>query len=409
MYRCITEIKGFLIDIDGFNEKLSEWEYFTQNYTCVFLTCDDETARMLSESYGDTSVFKIKGYERWNAPNSRVHAEVLRKMQIKATELVYISADLDFINNAMTFLGGTIWITQGINYRQTSTMPDRICKDVTTLKEYMRKGKSGFLGEMAVYPQQWNTGDAGMILPVEFNVDDQSIPLLALGRYFGYSHYMSQLHPYSSAIYLNKTGKAAGTYNKIFTTLYKLVINRLKEKHQIDGVCSVPAKPTEENRFASILQDIAQECGIENYSEKFISRRNFVPQKGLSDDKRRENVKDAFLYTGDLTGKSIVILDDVITTGATIKESIRELKRVGAEEVYVVVLAINQLAGSYWRSEWPQVSCPKCGGKMRLLINSNNGKFFYSCKTCPNTYVGFDRARDMFYDDTNNEFESEDF
>lgn len=50
-------------------------------------------------------------------------------------------------------------------------------------------------------------------MPIKFECDGHPIQLFSLGRYFGYSHYMNQLHPYSSAIYLNKQEKKKGLWH----------------------------------------------------------------------------------------------------------------------------------------------------------------------------------------------------
>lgn len=62
---------------------------------------------------------------------------------------------------------------------------------------------------------------------------------------------------------------------------------------------------------------------------------------------RRERVKKLF-YTGDadLTGKNILLCDDVMTTGSTLSECAAILKSMGAESVAAVVCAITRLRAS---------------------------------------------------------------
>lgn len=80
--------------------------------------------------------------------------------------------------------------------------------------------------------------------------DEEVFLLVSLGRYFGYNHYMSQLHPYSTAIYLNKHegGKAYGIFNLTFAKMYSLVVQNLKSLCKIDYICNVPVKPSQNNR-----------------------------------------------------------------------------------------------------------------------------------------------------------------
>jgi ComF family protein len=65
------------------------------------------------------------------------------------------------------------------------------------------------------------------------------------------------------------------------------------------------------------------------------------PQVGLNRSDRRENVRDAFAVAARdaVAGKSLLLLDDVITTGATCSEAARTLRDAGATEVSVIALA----------------------------------------------------------------------
>jgi ComF family protein len=66
-----------------------------------------------------------------------------------------------------------------------------------------------------------------------------------------------------------------------------------------------------------------------------------TPQTGLSKEKRKKNVKDAFLVVnpGRVRGQIILLVDDVFTTGHTLNECARTLKRSGARTVICLTLA----------------------------------------------------------------------
>ncbi len=101
----------------------------------------------------------------------------------------------------MGFLTGTIWITDLVEYEDASNIADLVSKDVAALYRELRGGIKGFIGETALFPGE---PFKGKLISTMLSVDEDAVPLIFLGRYFGYGHYMSQLHPYSSAIYLNK-------------------------------------------------------------------------------------------------------------------------------------------------------------------------------------------------------------
>jgi len=75
--------------------------------------------------------------------------------------------------------------------------------------------------------------------------------------------------------------------------------------------------------------------------EVLIRRRPTLPQVGLSSQERLVNVKNAFAVTApqEVNGRNIVLVDDVYTTGATIRECARVLRRAGAARLEVITVA----------------------------------------------------------------------
>jgi len=70
-----------------------------------------------------------------------------------------------------------------------------------------------------------------------------------------------------------------------------------------------------------------------------IRRQETIPQAQLSGKERRSNLKKAFDLKTQLHGKSILVVDDVFTTGSTVNECAKVLKRQGAGRVEVFTLA----------------------------------------------------------------------
>ena len=75
--------------------------------------------------------------------------------------------------------------------------------------------------------------------------------------------------------------------------------------------------------------------------------KNTVSQTHLSAEERNQNVGDAFevypLKRHLVQGKTLLIVDDVITTGSTIQSVARVLKSAGAERVIAASAAIAKL------------------------------------------------------------------
>jgi ComF family protein len=70
-------------------------------------------------------------------------------------------------------------------------------------------------------------------------------------------------------------------------------------------------------------------------------RRETQSQIGLSRHQRRENIRGAFAVTKpeDVSGREVLLVDDVFTTGTTASECSRVLRRAGASKVYVATVA----------------------------------------------------------------------
>jgi len=70
-------------------------------------------------------------------------------------------------------------------------------------------------------------------------------------------------------------------------------------------------------------------------------RRETKSQIGLSRHQRRENIRGAFVVAKpeEVNGREILVVDDVFTTGTTVSECARILRRAGAAKVYVATVA----------------------------------------------------------------------
>jgi predicted amidophosphoribosyltransferase len=72
-----------------------------------------------------------------------------------------------------------------------------------------------------------------------------------------------------------------------------------------------------------------------------VRRKETPPQTGLSAAARRRNVRDAFAVRrrAQVAGRVVVLVDDVLTTGATASACARALRDAGAAEVRVLTVA----------------------------------------------------------------------
>ena len=73
--------------------------------------------------------------------------------------------------------------------------------------------------------------------------------------------------------------------------------------------------------------------------DRLLRVRHTPPQQTLALKERRLNVRDAFAVQGAVIGESVFVVDDVMTTGSTLNEIARVLKRAGAVHVHNLIAA----------------------------------------------------------------------
>jgi ComF family protein len=93
------------------------------------------------------------------------------------------------------------------------------------------------------------------------------------------------------------------------------------------------------NQVAMIAKPLAMALNLQYAPHGLARRKETRSQVGLSHRERRENIHDAFLAWNGVAGKTIMIMDDVATTGSTLSSSADALLSAGAKEVYALTVA----------------------------------------------------------------------
>jgi len=93
------------------------------------------------------------------------------------------------------------------------------------------------------------------------------------------------------------------------------------------------------NQAAEIAKVLSRLSGIAMDARLATRIRNTAPQTALPWRERAANMRNAFVCERDLTGARVAVVDDVMTTGATLDEFARTLKRRGAAWVENWVVA----------------------------------------------------------------------
>ncbi|HTN49372.1 MAG TPA: ComF family protein [Burkholderiaceae bacterium] len=124
----------------------------------------------------------------------------------------------------------------------------------------------------------------------------------------------------------------------------RLLARRESPGERADWVLPVPLSFEREgergfNQAREIARGYARLTGVP-LGEGILWRvRHSPPRQSLAREARRRNVRGAFAVDGPIAGRSLIVVDDVMTTGSTLDEIARVLKAAGAARVVNRVVA----------------------------------------------------------------------
>jgi ComF family protein len=122
----------------------------------------------------------------------------------------------------------------------------------------------------------------------------------------------------------------------------------------LDFICPVPLHQLKKaergyNQAFYIAKGLSRQVKIP-LNAGLIKRKKFTQtQTKMNAKEREENIKDAFFIKNKnkVRGKNFLLIDDLITTGSTVKECGRVLKDSGANKVYAFSIAIPMQAEQF--------------------------------------------------------------
>ena len=112
----------------------------------------------------------------------------------------------------------------------------------------------------------------------------------------------------------------------------------------LEAVAPVPLHPSRRrergfNQAALLAERLAADRGVAVRPRWLARLRDTQPQSDLGAAERQANVRGAFEARADVAGLHVVVVDDVLTTGATVAECARALRAAGAARIGVVAVA----------------------------------------------------------------------
>ena len=135
-------------------------------------------------------------------------------------------------------------------------------------------------------------------------------------------------------------------YSYLYNFFAQIIINNCNLKNNYDIILPVPIHKKRKakrgyNQSELIAKEIAKKLNMEYYNTVLIKDINNIPQSTLTQAKRQENVLGIYkvINSQKIENKSILLIDDIYTTGSTVNECSRVLKQNGARSIDVLTLA----------------------------------------------------------------------
>ncbi len=99
------------------------------------------------------------------------------------------------------------------------------------------------------------------------------------------------------------------------------------------------------NQASELALTIRRMTGVAVTSDVAVRQRETIEQAGLDRGARLRNITGAFATTAPVRARHIAILDDVVTTGSTVREFAQVLRSAGAERIEVWAIARTAATG----------------------------------------------------------------
>lgn len=165
-------------------------------------------------------------------------------------------------------------------------------------------------------------------------------------------HYDGAIRKAIKMIKYRRMNDLIGELSEIVTTVLLennnryVVFNKFVELSKLT-IVAVPLFNTRKkerwfNQSEEIGKTLAKKWNLEFQPDVLLKIKQTKPQAGLTRDERLKNVKNAFSLAPNsqqLTPNSLILVDDVWTTGATMRECVNVLKRGGAKRVWCLTVA----------------------------------------------------------------------
>lgn len=213
--------------------------------------------------------------------------------------------------------------------------------------------------------------------------DTDKTPVFPVGEYFGRQnssrYFYSVISPFYYTDCVRKGIIALKFHGRKQTALFfaSYMADTIKNNYFYSDVEAIVYVPASNNRLKKrgfnqcllLAEEISRLTGITLYKDFIIRKKDSPPQSLAKDNRERlKNVKDVFVISDNkmIKNKKILLVDDIITTGATLNECAKALVYAGASQVLCVTAAI-----AHHKKKITAKSAEKTG---KILMHRSNFK-----------------------------------
>lgn len=310
-------------------------------------------------------------------PDSEPLLHALKELDADPADSYYIGDDGIDVEAAYHASVKSIGVAWGINRFDeiSSTAPDILIHKPETLMQVDKLERRGYYAEMSSAGKDC-IRYKGAVLPCDRGPLHERF---SLGRYFATADPRHAECALAGAILSLKTDDEQAA---VFGVALRMFLQHQAEPP--DYIVGVPPKPDQSrNRFEQVIAHALEEAEEEPRVDLgALERVKDAPDyKQLGPLEREAALDGAFRATKSLSGV-VLLVDDVMTTGATAESCVKALLAAGAERVRVVAFAKDQRA-------FVHKQCPQCGRSMRIRTNPATNVKFWGCsgypESCTNT------------------------
>ena len=136
-----------------------------------------------------------------------------------------------------------------------------------------------------------------------------------------------------------RRSKVSREHDAEFAQLLAALVARCFPGFEPDLVASIPAKPGQEDRFRNIRRGVAARTGATDAPAALAQTRVIEDYRQMTIAQRLAVAGGRFTASDSLRGKSVLLIDDVLTSGAQAADASRALKEAGAVALRFVAVA----------------------------------------------------------------------